>query len=282
MSMNAIPNAAATARQAYFFNVPPQESFSAGVWSFSFADARAPEPCDGRLADLSVTWDRDDMSAPRRPSRYVAADHHGWMPTRGPDGRYTYTIMHEEYLTEAELVERHGPLRPVVPLSKADVDALGAAFERAGRKAAYSVAVAVLRTIERCRDDAGGMDRPDESHESSLRQIRAGRPRSWEAHRLTEMASWSDVEMTSRYDEPATQAIHEILYRWVTDPDGYVEVAENLAAITSRWADEHGGWQAFADQWLQPGALDKEGVFLTYSLLYSLSEHFDYDVLSYA
>ena len=45
----------------------------------------------------------------------------------------------------------------------------------------------------------------------------------------------------------------------------------------SDYADERGGWRTVADQWLQPGALDQEGLVLTYGLLYSRSEHFDPD-----
>jgi hypothetical protein len=39
------------------------------------------------------------------------------------------------------------------------------------------------------------------------------------------------------------------------------------------------GWADIADQWLQPGALDREGVHVTYRLLYSLSARFDPAVL---
>lgn len=66
-----------------------------------------------------------------------------------------------------------------------------------------------------------------------------------------------------------------VLLRWVIDPARFTDVAETLAFVVSRYADEHGGWPAVADQRLQPGALDQEGVHVTYSLLYSSSKDFD-------
>ena len=53
----------------------------------------------------------------------------------------------------------------------------------------------------------------------------------------------------------------------MTDPTRFTEVAETLAWMVSSYAEEHGGWKAIADQWLQPGGLDKEGVYVTSHLL---------------
>ena len=64
-----------------------------------------------------------------------------------------------------------------------------------------------------------------------------------------------------------------MIVRWVTDPASYTEVAATLAETVSSYADEHGGWKAIADRWLQPGGLDEEGVYVTTHLLYSQSEH---------
>ena len=48
-------------------------------------------------------------------------------------------------------------------------------------------------------------------------------------------------------------------------PAADTEVAETLAVVALRCADEHDGWRTVADQWLQPGAPDNEGVS-TYGL----------------
>jgi hypothetical protein len=61
-----------------------------------------------------------------------------------------------------------------------------------------------------------------------------------------------------------------VIYRWTTDQQRYTEVAETLAFVVSSYADgTERGWAAVADQWLQPGGLDQEGTYVTYSLLCS-------------
>lgn len=222
------------------------------------------------------------MSAPEQlfPSRVVDAEQYGWMATAETlGGPIVYTRHHDVYLPFDELRAHRGPLRPVEPITADDRQALRDALALAGRKAVYSLAFATYRTWAEVRADHGGMERPMESHEVSHRQMIAGRPGSWEASSLIDLALWVGHGKPSRIHADAGAAMQAILYRWVTDPDRYTEVAETLAAVVSRYADEHGGWRAIADQWLQPGALDQEGVRVTYSLLYSLSEHFDPAVL---
>lgn len=217
-----------------------------------------------------------------RPSRVVDRNQRAWMLAAGLDGADAYTAdNHTSYLPLERVVAEHGPVRPVLPITVTDRHVLVGLVAGAKRKAVYSVAVAVYRTWNALRDDHGGMTHPTESFEISTRQLRAGRPGSWEAQLLTEMALWVGHGKPSRVDEAAAASIQAMLYRWTTDPDRYTELAETLAAVVSGYADStEAGWAGIADQWLQRGALDAEGVRLTYSLLYSQSEHFDPAVLS--
>ncbi|MGM0723977.1 MAG: hypothetical protein ACQEXM_26150 [Actinomycetota bacterium] len=219
------------------------------------------------------------------PSRVVDAEHRGWMLTNdgglgGPLGyRDASDYQAQRLLTPGELAEQCGPLRPVVPPTEADVAELRRAWTAAGRKAAYTTAVAVQIAFGRLRDGHGGLAAPH-SYEVTRRQLVAGRPGSWEAVRLFELQLWANKNKVSRYDAAAADTIATVLQRWVSSPDRYTEVAETLTGLFATFADEQGGWPAVADQWLQQGALDHEGVLLTYSLLYSTGAEFDPAMLS--
>ncbi|SFO26805.1 hypothetical protein SAMN05216207_104044 [Pseudonocardia ammonioxydans] len=93
--------------------------------------------------------------------------------------------------------------------------------------------------------------------------------------RLFELQLWANRDKVRRYDAATADDIAAVLVRWVSNPDRYTEVAETLAGLFGDFADEHGGWPAVADQWLQRGALDRDGVLLAYGLLYATGEEFD-------
>jgi hypothetical protein len=62
------------------------------------------------------------------------------MLTRGPDGNDVYTAdMHRSYLTLEQVRLQHGPVRPIVPITDADRQALFNLLAAAKRKAVYSV-----------------------------------------------------------------------------------------------------------------------------------------------
>lgn len=214
------------------------------------------------------------------PSRVVDVEHRGWMLTNDGDlgGPLAYQdtsdYSAQRHLAPDELAEQCGPLRPVVPPTEADVAELRQAWTTAGRKAAYTTAVAVQIAFECLREGHGGLAAPH-SYEVTRRQLVAGRPGSWESVRLFELQRWANKDKVSRYDAAAADTIATVLQRWVSGADRYTEVAETLAGLFGAFADEQGGWPAVADQWLQQGAVDHEGVLLTYGLLYSTGAEFD-------
>ena len=92
----------------------------------------------------------------------------------------------------------------------------------------------------------------------------------------------AEVLNTASSASRASSGIVSTLLRWPGSGGSrgrYVEVAENLAAIVSGYADRvHGadGWRRVADQWLQPDArLPDEDAVTCYRLLYSLPGHFN-------
>lgn len=221
------------------------------------------------------------MTTPQRlPDRLVDRDQRSWMLTADRDGNNVYTAdMHRTYLTLDEVQAQHSPLRPVLPITGEDREHLRAVLAAAGRKAVTSLAAALYDTFRQLREDHGGMDNPRGSYETAQRQLLAGRPGSWEAQSLLDLMLWSGDGKASRIDPGARAELAAIIRRWITDPDRYTEVAETLAAVVSELADEQGGWKTVADQWLQPGSLDREGVRIAYGLLYSLGADFDPAVL---
>lgn len=212
------------------------------------------------------------------PSRVVDAEHRGWMLMGGRDGAPEYMdasdFRAQRTLAPDELAAQHGPLRPVRPPTEADVAELRAAMDLAGRKAIYSLAVAIYEARRELEAGRSDLEWPEPMY-LAKRQLLAGRPGSWEADRLYNLALWPYPDKVRRIHAEARERMTAVLLRWVSAPEQYTEVAETLAGIVSEHADERGGWAAVADQWLQPGAMDREGMFLTYGLLYSLSEEFD-------
>jgi hypothetical protein len=83
-----------------------------------------------------------------------------------------------------------------------------------------------------------------------------------------------------RVDVHARDRMGAVLRRWVTSDENYTEVAENLGALVSSWADDQygaAGWEKIADQWLQPTSMAQEDFRRCYRLLYSLSRHINHD-----
>ncbi|MCW2653469.1 MAG: hypothetical protein JWR32_4445 [Mycobacterium sp.] len=169
--------------------------------------------------------------------------------------------------------QQRAKYRPVMPITDNDRQALIDLLAAARRKAVYSLAVAVYRRWKALRDEQGGMAQPHESMEISKRRLLASRPGSRETQHLTKMALWVGAASHRGSTRPLGR---RFLYRRVTEPARFTEVAETLAGVVAHYADSAPrGWADVADQWLQPRAFGREGAYLTYSLLYSVSARFD-------
>jgi hypothetical protein len=192
-----------------------------------------------------------------------------------------------------QLEANRGPLRPVLPVEAADETQLRALLARAGRRAISSLAAAVECVFHDIRESFGGLSAP-RSYQLAKTALTAGREGSWESAVLIEIVLFGnglnlagrghDVGVRraagpSRRVDPVVRGdLAAMIGRWVTGPARYTEVAETLAVVVSRFCDETAGprgWQAVADQWLQPGGLARRDFSACYRLLYSLSEHFD-------
>lgn len=239
------------------------------------------------------------------PGRVVDRLNQGWIRQsddsyHGYDPTATARILEARPLTDIE--REFGPVRPVQGVPVADRDELRAAMGTAGRKAVGSLASALELINHEARVRGADPDGDPRSLQSgyrfSARTLVAGRPGSWESEYLQSVVHFgsslnlhprpkgggSPDEMRAtgpnrrRVDVEARDRMAEVLRRWTDSPDGYVEVAENLAAIVSGYADEtYGadGWAKIADQWLQPGGLAREDIATCYGLLYSTSSYFN-------
>jgi hypothetical protein len=239
--------------------------------------------------------------------RVVDRDNQGWYPCGGPDGG---TVYRADYGSQRDLADRsydelaatREPLRPVEPVTSADVGLLRDLFAQAGRKTITTLAAALDAVFHRLREERGGLDNAHDSYEFAHRTLIAGRGGSWESQLLIEVvmfgnglnlasakqAGCHDWDVTARRAAGPGKRVHaairvlmaEMFWRWVTDPHRFTEVAETLAAVVSSYCDEQEtGWKAVADQWLQPGGLAQADFSMCYRLFYSLSEHFDSGVI---
>lgn len=218
------------------------------------------------------------METKTRPGRVVDAEFYGWWGV-GDEG-YVSQRDRTPRLYD-DVVAEYGPVRPVVPAPRDDVEALRGALIDAKRKAVTSLLAALGQTWQ------ARMTRPapgeDQDWELPMRALTAGRPGSWEAVALQEATGFGrDLLLGSpkRVDAVALEVIAGILWRWMDGPQ-YVELAETLPAVVAGIADEHGkdGWEVLADQWLQPASMAHDGFVTCYRWLYSTSAHFNADVL---
>lgn len=211
--------------------------------------------------------------------RVVDRENQGWHPT-GSAGSEVYAADYgfQRDLADrpyAELAQTRGPLRPVLPVTDADEAELRDLFGQAGRKTVATLASALDAVWRRLADPHAG--RP---FALARRALLAGREGSWESEVLIDIALFGSGLTPKRVNEGIRDLMAAVLWRWVTDPDRYTEVAETLAGIVSRYCDGQGeGWKAVADQWLQPGGLAQDDFSACYRLFYSHSEHFDTGVI---
>jgi hypothetical protein len=235
-----------------------------------------------------------------RPYRVVDSRNQGWHPSSDGGGGTVwaadYGFMRDlENRSYEDLEATRGPLRPVEPITDADEAELRDLFTTAGRKTITSLAAALEQVFHELRESAGpeGWQSPG-SYEYATRTLKAGREGSWESELLIHIVMFGNelnlatgrgdvgdrraAGPSKRVNASVRDQLAAILHQWVTGPGRFTEVAETLASVVSRYADETGGrdgWRMIADQWLQPRGLAQETFSVCYRLFYSLSEHLD-------
>lgn len=147
-----------------------------------------------------------------------------------------------------QLAGQRGPLRPVLPMKRADGETLHRVLAHAGTKAAATVLAALHKVDQQCYDRDG--------HDARLV---AGRPGSWESALLPRLAHEVGAGIKAgRVDPEALAVVIDTLRGWIFTDDRFTEVAENLAHVFGRVIDGRGGWNQVADQWLRTGIYDEE------------------------
>jgi hypothetical protein len=249
------------------------------------------------------------MGSDEAPYRVVDSHDQGWLTT-GPtaEAGHLYEASYGwkrglERMTLDQLAAERGGWRPVVAPTDDEDAAIEAAIRAAGRKAIASIAAALDVVFHEVREQHDGLSDPHGSYVAAKMALMAGREGSWESEVLIQVvmagngfnlvrpkgrghADASQMRAAGpspRVDRAARDDLAAVFTAWTRSTDRYVEVAETLASIVSRFADdEYGpdGWRRIADQWLQPDApVRSEDFSACYRLLYSQSEHFDPDVL---
>jgi len=236
------------------------------------------------------------------PYRAVDRDNYGWYQAGTIDGGTRWTtggingLNGTEFGSYPELTAARGPVRPVEPVTDADEEDLRALFAQAGRKTVTTLAAALEDVFRRLNDQHHGSGPDLDGFQYARRTMMAGRAGSWESDLLMHV-TWFGNNLnfaketkaprsaptrkagpSRRVDKAARDAMASILWRWVTDPARYTEVAATLASVVSRYADGRfgrDGWARIADQWLQPGGMARADFSQCYRLFYSLSEHLD-------
>jgi hypothetical protein len=192
------------------------------------ADQLPTDPVPRRVVDASGgSWKTrpPGSAAERARVRATAGD-------SGPDlalGEAIFEHLHTgESLPYAQAEDRHGPLRPVVLPPAADVRRLRDLAAAAGRRTLATLAAA-LREVER---RTGGTD-PGHRWTATPPPdpLTAG---SWEHPQETALLYfiWHTETVTpDRTDAALLASATQIVTRWVTDPQLYIDCAWSLPAI---------------------------------------------------
>lgn len=166
--------------------------------------------------------------------------------------------------------------------------------ERGGAAVQLRVGVDLLRLDVPPGQQAVHLEQGTGSNAYAYATLTAGRPGSWESELLPTLVRFgNDLNLAdapagdlaqrrargphTRVDATVRDELAAVLERWVTAPEQYIEVAENLASLVSRTADEQygaDGWGRIADQWLDPTApVHNTEAEPLYRLLYSRSAY---------
>lgn len=164
----------------------------------------------------------------RRTGRVVAADGRGWY-LAGDD--LWHAPRYGETATWEELQESHGPLRPVESPTEADIEPVRRALREAGTAALSTLAVTLHRILRRHGED----------------RMRAGRPGSWEATFIIDLAQLGGRIVTESVPQEPLSVLVETVDDWITRPERMIEVAANLIDAFGTVSEELGGWDKVSD-----------------------------------
>lgn len=165
-----------------------------------------------------------------------------------------------------QLRETAGPLRPVVPVTLEEAEAITRALRDLGHLAIGCLLRAIANVYTPHADDP----------RFAARSLVAGRPGSWESADLISLIPLAlQARDVTRYATPASDRLAVILEAWCHSENRYVEVAETLAWIVAVVADEYkaAGWDEMTDQFVR----DAGDEYPVYKLLFSTSQWWDPD-----
>jgi hypothetical protein len=180
-----------------------------------------------------------------RPYRVVDRYQRGWVTAVDPCRTYPQL---PEVWTFAGLEADRAPLRPVVAMPGEDRQVLADVLAAAGRDAAATIMVALLKLSQRCYTADG----------SDARLI-AGNPESWENRILPRFAWEVGSNLSNRRIDPrALGVIERVVGNWIFAKAVFVEVGGNLSSVMADVIGGVGEYELVADQWLRHGSLAEE------------------------
>lgn len=213
-----------------------------------------------------------------RSSRVVDRFGYGWLRQGDTETYRVYPKVDgcPSTMPHDQLAAERGPLRDVVPASDADRREIAFLLAATKDKALSTLLGALAWLGEACVEADGHYYR-----------MVAGRPGSWEAALLIELAQQAPKTPADKLDRPEAE-VGRILWTWlfeefalesrgdpkvaelVPQPRGVSEVADTLAGVFGRVVDGRGGWDEVVDDDLNWDLACK-----AQRLLYSQSRHFD-------
>lgn len=174
------------------------------------------------------------------PARFADRSGRGWLYQHSDSddddpGSARYRVYPKlddgtQTMTYAQITADRGPIRPVAPAPDKDCDDIQFWLACHRRRALAALLSAVAWVGAKCVSADGHMFR-----------LTAGRPGSWEAAALIELATAAPITPDDQMDGPEF-TVRRILDEWLFGDERHVEVAATLADVFGRVVDGRGGW----------------------------------------